>query len=572
MAGLLDRVRYLLTGRLPSARPGHLQPLARIDAADTSPENQKHWSRADACSADAAYDNLTRQRLRNRSRYEVLNNCYAKSSVRQKANDLIGTGPRLQLLLPDSGQAKLIERNWHRWCKATYLVSNLRTAQKSLDRDGESFGIFDSDLNLRNPVKFDIRWVEAELCTDSWNAAAFSDPLRIDGIRFDRMGKPIEYQFLRVHPGGLTGLGFSPLETMPISAERVIHWYNRDRFGQHRGIPEITPALPLYSQIRRFTLATLTAAEFAAMLAGVMTTNQAPDDGNATKMEDWTLWEMVRGALLSLPEGWDAKQFEAKQPTTGYADFKREVLNESGRATGQPLNVVTGNSSGYNFSSGRLDFIPYHRDLRIERCDLELMVLDRIFRDGWYPEALAVGQVPADAPPIEEWDWSWNWPGFAGIDENKDANADDTRIKNGTATYSEIYAEYGENWEEKFEQLAREKAKAEALGLPWPVLYDTPPGSGSEPAPNRTPQESVAALLEESDLSEESAREVMDALQPVFSALNVARHRNGNGHAPHVRVTVPQPVRTTLSVKRGKDGLITETVEEHDYGDDPASE
>ena len=37
-----------------------------------------------------------------------------------------------------------------------------------------------------------------------------------------------------------------------------------DRPGQARGIPDITPALPLFAQLRRFTLAVLAAAETAA--------------------------------------------------------------------------------------------------------------------------------------------------------------------------------------------------------------------------------------------------------------------------------------------------------------------
>jgi capsid protein len=164
-----------------------------------------------------------------------------------------------------------------------------------------------------------------------------------------------------------------------VPARQVLHWFECDRPGQMRGIPKITASLPLFSQLRRFTLATLTAAEFAAMLAGVMKTNLPAANGAAASIDRWELVELVRGALVTLPEQWDAQQFEPRQPTANYGDFKRELLNEAGRGPGAPLNVVTGNSSGYNFSSGRLDHLPYQRGIRIDRDDLRTIVLDPTF-------------------------------------------------------------------------------------------------------------------------------------------------------------------------------------------------
>ena len=54
-----------------------------------------------------------------------------------------------------------------------------------------------------------------------------------------------------------------------IDANAVIHWFRADRPGQHRGVPEITPALPLFAQLRRYTLAVLGAAGLVAMCTAV---------------------------------------------------------------------------------------------------------------------------------------------------------------------------------------------------------------------------------------------------------------------------------------------------------------
>ncbi len=60
----------------------------------------------------------------------------------------------------------------------------------------------------------------------------------------------------------------------------MIHYFRADRPGQSRGIPEITPALPLFAQLRRYTLAVLAAAETAADFAAVLYTD-APANGEA---------------------------------------------------------------------------------------------------------------------------------------------------------------------------------------------------------------------------------------------------------------------------------------------------
>jgi hypothetical protein len=82
---------------------------ARFDAAQTTPDNRKHWSNADPLSADAAAAPDVRRTLRNRSRYEVANNSYARGIVLTLANDVIGTGPRLQMLADSTKANRTIE-------------------------------------------------------------------------------------------------------------------------------------------------------------------------------------------------------------------------------------------------------------------------------------------------------------------------------------------------------------------------------------------------------------------------------------------------------------------------------
>lgn len=59
---------------------------------------------------------------------------------------------------------------------------------------------------------------------------------------------------LRRHPGDTaswTRGRNGPFEFDTVPAGSMIHYFRADRPGQRRGIPDITPALPLFAQLRR---------------------------------------------------------------------------------------------------------------------------------------------------------------------------------------------------------------------------------------------------------------------------------------------------------------------------------
>ncbi len=82
---------------------------ARYDAAATTTDNRRHWANADGLSANAANSPDVRCTLRNRARYEVANNSYARGIVLTLANDVVGTGPRLQMLTSDAEANRVVE-------------------------------------------------------------------------------------------------------------------------------------------------------------------------------------------------------------------------------------------------------------------------------------------------------------------------------------------------------------------------------------------------------------------------------------------------------------------------------
>ncbi len=440
---------------------------ARYDAAATNEDNRRHWANADGLSANAANSPEVRRILRNRSRYEVANNSYARGIILTLANDVIGTGPRLQMLTADGEANRRIELEFARWSKSIGLAEKLRTMRIARGADGEAFAILISNPRVMTDVQLDLRLVEADqVATPSLDARSSR---AVDGIVFDGAGNPIEYHVLRSHPGDAS-LG---REFDRVPAASVVHWYRSDRPGQARGIPDIMPALPLFAQLRRFTLAVLAAAETAADFAGILYTD-APANGEADSAEPFESIELEKRALLTMPGGWKMSQLEAEQPATTYAEFKHEILNEIARCLNMPFNVAAGNSSGYNYASGRLDHQTYFKSLRVEQAHVECVVLDRILA-AWFDEAaLIAGLLPAGLGPIAEWPHQWFWDGHEHVDPAKEATAQATRLANHTTTLADEYARRGQDWEAQLRQRSKELALMSELGLPTGLQETTP--------------------------------------------------------------------------------------------------
>jgi capsid protein len=261
-----------------------------------------------------------------------------------------------------------------------------------------------------------------------------------------------------------------------VPAESVIHWFRMDRPGQVRGIPDIMPALPLFAQLRRFTLAVIAAAETAADFAGILYTD-APPGGEADAAEPFEPIELEQRALVTMPGGWKMSQLQAEQPSTTYAEFKREVLNEIARCLSMPYCIAAGNSSGYNYASGRLDHQTYYKSLRVEQAHLEAVVLDRVLA-AWLDEAVLIRELwPEDLGPFVDWPHQWFWDGQEHVDPAKEAAAQATRLASHTTTLAYEYARQGRDWEEALRQRAKELVLMRELGL---NAAQTVPGPASE--------------------------------------------------------------------------------------------
>lgn len=434
-----------------SAMPANWAKLrARYDAAQTTDENRRHWANADGLSARSANSPHVRRTLRMRARYEVANNSWASGIVRTVAHHTIGSGPRLQLLTTNAEANDRVERAFHRWARAVGLHEKLIVAKQTQVRDGEWFALLTRDPS-QYPIQLALRPLEADQVASPYSSP--TDNTVVDGIRVREAGEPVEFYIRDHHPGDT---GFAPtLAGDWYPARHVLHYFRQDRPGQVRGVPDITPALPLFALLRRFTLATCSAAEQAANMALFLSSTTSAVSPAEIEDGDFAAVEIVRNMLNVMPEGWRPEHLKPEHPSTTYEMFQKALLNEIARCLSMPYNIAACNSAGYNYSSGRLDHQTYYRSIEIDQALIEARILNQLVRE-WLLEAVFVPGLLDGLPPIHQIEFTWQWDAEPVIDEQAAAASAAERLQSGQTTLEYEYARNGLD-------IAKETARAAAF-------------------------------------------------------------------------------------------------------------
>lgn len=468
-------------------------PVVRgaFDAASRSREANRHYAGADRLSADAALSPAVRHLIISRARHEVANNGFSDGILKTLASDTVGTGPRLQLFISDEAEESIDERNkirlqrrlarWRDWSRAIKLTQKLKVARRAKAVDGEVFFRIIQNPKIRSHVKLDVQLYESEQVQGAFSSGAPQThsngvPKEVDGIVFDRYGNVSQYRFLKIHPGSNSLLANTSKNANYIPAEDVIHYANITRPGQNRGLTELASSLNVFTDLRRFTNATLASAEIAAEISFLLKTAVPEDDGSEqpeSKLQFMDVVELKRGAGIALPEGWEGQQLAAEHPNDRYQDFCDSKLMEAARPLSMPFNLAKGNSSGYNYASGRLDHQGYHKSVNDERNVLEETILDRLLEIFENIDQIIYRDDYADEMYVFH---SWMWDGFGHVDPVKEAKAAVSRLSSKTTTLQEENAKEGKNWEQTLRQASREKKMKIKLGL----IDEPNPNAGKE--------------------------------------------------------------------------------------------
>lgn len=384
------------------------------------------WKFTTSESANQTDTPFVRRKLRDAARFERRNNSYCAGVTNKVAYECVGTGPRLEIepLTPSDRSrraSKILEQRWREYAQEINFTEKLMEAVVEEIVGGEVFSVFRSNYRLKT-VQVD--WVNFEADQFSTPYADWEtwqeqgDFPAVDGIRYDRLGNVLEYHKLRHHPGGHQSSGFLSGEREILRPEVVCHLFRKERPSQFRGVSHLAPCIELFGKLRRYTEAVIGTAEQAASLLGTIETAFQPDlcneGGAAARLA------IGNGTFMPMPDGWKANPFKAEQPTTAYGEFKQEILHEIFSCLLMPWNVASGDSSDYNFASGRLDYLIFYHVIDVMRNKLERQLLNR-FLDFWLEFAtFTPGIIPTGLGAFRH---RWYWDKREPIDQVKSANA-----------------------------------------------------------------------------------------------------------------------------------------------------
>ena len=275
---------------------------------------------------------------------------------------------------------------------------------------------------------------------------------------------------------------FGDLSGMP----NILQICHDIRSEQYRGVPYLAPVIETLKQVSRYTNAELTAAIIKSFFALFFTNNPSGSNtipapsawgGNEEESDpnapvvDVSEYGLGPGTLNALPAGVDVKAVDAGRSMSTFDAFVSQLIKQIGAAIGVPYEVIMKNFTS-SYSASRAAMLQAWEEFKLRRTWFARDFCQPVY-EAWLTEAIAIGRLDApgffDDPAIRA-AWchaDWYGPTMSILDPGKDITGSALRVQYGLSTREREAAEMtGTDFEENLDQLAWEKERIEALGLP----------------------------------------------------------------------------------------------------------
>jgi len=273
--------------------------------------------------------------------------------------------------------------------------------------------------------------------------------------------------------------------------QRVIHDYDRDRAGQHRGLGVFTPVLSHAKMLARYYGVELQAATIAATFGTYVTSPYDPalvqDALGAGDGEELPLyqnlraqWAQERPAMLNgarvptLAPGESIESVAAQHPHSNFGDFAHEMLRTIAAALGVSAEQVTQDWSKTNYSSARAALLESWKTLTRRKEEFAINFASPFYA-SWLWESMDKGELPlpSGAPSFIEARTaysrcSWLGVGRGWVDPVKEKQGSVLGMDAGLSTLKRECAEQGLDWEEVIDQRQIEIQAFKDRGLDVP--------------------------------------------------------------------------------------------------------
>ncbi|MEB3275795.1 MAG: phage portal protein [Cyanobacteriota bacterium] len=299
------------------------------------------------------------------------------------------------------------------------------------------------------------------------------------GKQYSIEGRLEGYYIRQTHPGETEWNGVR-IQSEFVPASEILHTYEVNRPGQAIGVPFGAAVLLHLRDIDDIAQAMLLKAKIAACFTAFVYSNEPDESASVTALTE----TLEPGAIEILPDG---KQITFANPPVApdYVEHQKYHLHAVAAGYGITFEALTGILSDVNFSSGRMGWIEFHRQIAAWRWNLTIpQVMDPVHR--WFNDAARLAQVRGPRRMI------WTPPRRELIDPAKEIASLIEGVKAGFMSLSEVQRSLGFIPSEVMAELEQDIADARAKGLVLSV-----DGASSQPA-------ATASTVEDADADSEA--------------------------------------------------------------------
>ena len=453
---------------LKRARNRVAEQMLRSYEAAQKTRRTENWK---STGADANRESLpVLATLRNRSREQVRNNVYARRTVQGISINVVGTGIVPTPLELSRAAEKRVMKAWNEWAgKRTCDYDGLlnfygiqRLIMRTIVESGECIVVRRKVDDKDMPIKIQV--LEPDFLDVGKNVPNMKEGgMIVQGVQFGADGRRQGYWLFKTHPG--SGDSFSMTSSF-IPDEDVCHVYFMERPGQFRGIPWMSASMIRMKDFDDYEDAELVRQKIAACFTVfVQDTNPDASLGNDEAIE--LASRVEPGIIEMLPPG-KSVQFAQPPMTNGYESYSRKILQGIAAGTGITYEVMTGDLSNVNFSSGRMGWIEFQRNVTDWQENMLIpMFCDKVW--DWFLQAAAIVGKAKEGTAV-----SWTPPRREMIDPVKETNAINLMVRNGFLSYSEALRQLGYDPDDTIDEISSDFAKLDEKK----IILDSDPRQG----------------------------------------------------------------------------------------------
>ena len=470
-----------------------LHQLRRFDGAGGG-RRTDGWTSATSSSADAV-NGPDLAKMRDRSRDLTRNSPYASRAVSTICSNTVGTGilPRIS-----SRRSKV------RQSRITDLFNEWATDPSQIDWESRNdfYGL--QNLVLRTVVEsgeclirrrtvldnetipLRLQILEPDFLDTGRDGAIATGHIK-QGIEFNREGQRVAYWVFETHPGdssisSISGLG----KSNRIDAKEILHVYRQERPGASRGIPWSHSVIIKLRDFEDYSDAQLLKQKISACFAGFVVEPESPD----AALEGHLIESLEPGLLEVLPPGKDIK-FANPPSTAEYEKFTRSILLQIASGYGITYESLTSDLSATNFSSARLGWLEFYRNIETWRWQ---MLIPQFLTPTWkwFKNAAEIGGVPVGDVKIE-----WTPPRRELIDPSTEIEATIKQVRAGLLSLPKALRQFGYDPEEIMAEIGESNDRLDALKL----ILDSDPRQTAHNGATQKAESSEDSSTEESQIN-----------------------------------------------------------------------